>query len=327
MIFKALRVVIAFFFLLTIVLWTAGAIYFDIGTRLGYGLIWLVLWALFVVSIMIFVKSKKIAILIVTLGFVAVLAWWISLKPSLHRDWDPDFSQLPEFVFIDEDNRVVHNVRTSSYGPDGKIDCRFVTRQFKLSDLQAMDLLVLYWGGSQSMSHPMVIFDFGQGRHLCFSIEVRYQMNQEYSVLRSIYRQYELIYVVSDERDAILRRTKGSTENECYLYRYQVDDVMAKKILQEFIDETNKIAIEPRWYNGVTANCTTSIYRQHDSEVDWDWRMLFNGSMDQMLYQWGRLDQELPFDELKLRSRINEKANTASDEDFSNAIRRGLPGF
>ena len=102
---------------------------------------------------------------------------------------------------------------------------------------------------------------------------------------------------------------------------------MAKKILQEFIDETNKIAIKPRWYNGVTASCTTSIYRQHDSEVNWDWRMLFNGSMDQMLYQWGRLDQELPFDELKLRSRINEKANTARDEDFSNAIRRGLPGF
>ena len=146
-------------------------------------------------------------------------------------------------------------------------------------------------------------------------------------MLRSLYRQYELIYIVSDERDAILSRTKWSKENECYLYRYQIDDAMAETILREFIRETNDISQTPRWYHGVTANCTTSIYRQHEANVEWDWRMLLNGSMDKMLHQWGRLDQNLSFEDLKKRSKINEKANAASYQEFSQAIRRGLPGF
>ena len=326
MIAKALQVFIAFIFLLTIVLWTAGAIYFDIGSRLGLGWLWLALWAMFVVAILIFVKSKKVSVLIITLGFIGVFTWWSLLKPSHDRDWDPNFSQLPEFT-LKGNNLTVRNVRATRYVSNNEYDCHYETRQFQLSDLQAVDLLLLYWGGSQAMSHPMVIFDFGQGRHLCFSIEVRYQTDQEYNVLRSLYRQYELIYVVCDERDAVLSRTKWSDENECYLYRYKIDDAMAETILKEFIRETNDIFQEPRWYNAVTANCTTSIYRQRDAKVTWDWRVLFNGSMDKMLYDWERLDQTLPFDDLRKRSKINEKANTASYEDFSNAIRRGLPGF
>jgi hypothetical protein len=62
------------------------------------------------------------------------------------------------------------------------------------------------------MSHPMFVFDFGPDGRVCISIEVRYRIGQDYNMMRSLYRQQELVYIVCDERDAILRRTKYSAD-------------------------------------------------------------------------------------------------------------------
>jgi len=86
----------------------------------------------------------------------------------------------------------------------------------------------------------------------------------------------------------------------------------------------NDLAESPHWYHGFTTNCTTSIYRQRAREVDWDWRWLFNGQLDQMIYDRGRLDTSMPFEELKKKSWVNEIANRAPLENFGDAIRREL---
>lgn len=59
----------------------------------------------------------------------------------------------------------------------------------------------------------------------------------------------------------------------------------------------------------------------------WDWRMLFNGKVDQLLYDRKLIDQDLPFTELKRQSKINDVANSAPDKDFGETIRLGLPGY
>lgn len=173
----------------------------------------------------------------------------------------------------------------------------------------------------------MVIFDFGHDQHLCFSVEVRYRQGQPYDVVRAIYRQYELMYVVSDERDAILRRTKFAENQDCYLYRLQMDKDAVRQLFQEYTDATNRLFDSPKWYNAVTDNCTTSILKQRTEKVDLDVRMFFNGSLDRLMYERGRLDTQLPFDELKNLSRINDSANLSSSEEFHQSIRRNLPGF
>jgi hypothetical protein len=86
----------------------------------------------------------------------------------------------------------------------------------------------------------------------------------------------------------------------------------------------------PRWYNAITTNCTTSIRTQHaaSQRAPWDWRILLNGYLDQMLYEHGVLAGGLPFAELKERSHINAAARPANDApDFSARIRAGRPGF
>jgi len=51
-----------------------------------------------------------------------------------------------------------------------------------------------------------------------------------------------------------------------------------------------------------------------------------NGYLDELAYEIGAIDQSLPFEELRERSYVNERARAAgADANFSAAIRAGLP--
>jgi hypothetical protein len=317
---------IAAFICLAASIWAAGALYFDGGGRVAWrGILLALAWIAAVAGTFAMIRPYWLAVAVFATLFSAILAWWFGQKPTHDRRWDPNFARLPRLA-VSGDTVTVENVRNTQYRSLTDYDCRFETRSYRLSDVQAVDVLILYWG-SPWMCHPMAIFDFGNGQHLCFSIEVRYREGESYDALRSFYRQNELMYVVCDERDAILRRTKYSHKHDVYLYRLQAEPDHARQLFQEYMESTNDICERPRWYNTVTSNCTTSIYFQRKGQIPWDWRMLFNGSFDKMLYDRGRLYQELPFAELRQRSLINEVANQASLKDFSAEIRAGLPGF
>ena len=83
----------------------------------------------------------------------------------------------------------------------------------------------------------------------------------------------------------------------------------------------------PRWYHGLASNCTTSIYAQGEGRIVWDWRLLFNGRLDQLLYDRGLIDGSIPFETLKQGSRVNEIANRAPLEGFGEFLRRELPAY
>ena len=164
-------------------------------------------------------------------------------------------------------------------------------------------------------------------RHVCFSIETRKKAGQTYSAIGGLYRQFELIYLVSDERDVIRLRTNYRHEN-IYLYRTTISPAQARERFREYLHSLNTIRDHPRWYNAITTNCTTSIRAQHPpgERIAWDWRMLLNGKMDEMLYAHGIFATGgLPFATLKERALIDRAAQAANDApDFSQLIRKDL---
>ena len=174
------------------------------------------------------------------------------------------------------------------------------------------------------MSHPVLVFDFGPDGRVCISIEVRYRKGQEYSILRSLYRQQELIFLVADERDAILRRTKYGRSQEAHLYRLNASAEELRAAFLDYVDAINSLYETPRWYHGLCANCTTSFYRLPNSRCRCDWRVLANGRLDQALYEAGRLDRTLPFPELRRAAYLNDVANSAPEDGFGDHIRREL---
>ncbi|HEU5237106.1 MAG TPA: DUF4105 domain-containing protein, partial [Pyrinomonadaceae bacterium] len=154
---------------------------------------------------------------------------------------------------------------------------------------------------------------------------------QTYSIVRGFFKQFELIYIVADERDVIRVRTNYRHE-QLYLYRTSVEPDRARRLFLSYLQSVNAIHVHPQFYNALIDNCTTNV-RMHTAATTvkpapWDWRMVLNGTVDQLVYERGGFASHLPFAELKKMSLIDAKAQAADQaSDFSQRIRIGLPGF
>jgi len=259
--------------------------------------------------------------------FLGVLVWWLSLQPSNDRHWLPDVARLPT-AKVEGNLITIQNVRNFAYRSESDYDEHWEERTYDLSKLQGVDLFLIYWG-SPWIAHTIMSWVFEDGPPLAISIETRKEVGESYSAVRGFFRQFELYYVVSDERDVIRLRTDFRGE-QVFLYHLIATPDVERKVLLAYLDEINQLAHKPRWYNALRYNCTTAI-RHHVQSVTpgqpFDWRILLNGHLDELGYERGTVDRSLPFDELKRRSDITKRAKAIGDAaDFSTKIREGLPG-
>ena len=240
--------------------------------------------------------------------FAVLLGWWFSLHPSNDRDWQPNVAQLPS-AEIHGDTLVVHNLRNFDYRSETDFTPRWETRRYDLSKLRGLDLHVIYWG-SPSIAHTILSWEFDDGQRLAASIETRTEMGESYSAVRGFFRQFELYYVLADERDVIGLRTNHRHE-DVYLYRLRTPPARARALLLDYLQTVNRLANKPKWYNAFSHNCTTTI-RLHAGNamgtIPLDWRWLANGYLDQLLYEKGVINRDRPFAELKSLSYINPSA-------------------
>ena len=303
--------------------WAFGALHYDfpIAKRV---IPWV--FAAVIIAAVIFLRRPVRKLAAVFLAFALVLTWWLTLKPSNDGNWQPDVAQLA-WADINGDEITFHNVRNCDYRTDTDYTPHWETRTVRLSQITGIDLAIDYWG-SPWIAHPIVSFQFADAPPLCFSIEIRKTVGQSYSTIGGLYRQYTLIYLVADERDVIRLRTNYRHE-DIYLYHTTAPPDRARERFLEYVRSLNALRTQPRWYNAVTANCTTSIRTQHPTRerVPWDWRILLNGKADEMLYEHGAfVTGGLPFVKLKERSLIDDRAKAADkDPAFSARIREGLP--
>jgi len=261
-------------------------------------------------------------------AFAAVLAWWLSMPPSNSRNWQPDVALLP-WADIQGTRVTIHNIRNCDYRSETDYTVRHYDRTFDLAGLKSLDLSLVHWG-SPYIAHTILSFGFEGGDMIAFSVETRKEVGEAYSNFKGFFRQYELTYVVADERDLIGLRTNYRDE-QVYLYRLDYSADLVRRIFLDYLRKVNSLKETPEWYNALTDNCTTSIRVQaapYNPDARLDWRIIVNGFMDEMLYERKAVDTSLPFPELKKRSLINERAKGRDKSpDFSHLIRVGLPGM
>jgi hypothetical protein len=303
-------------------LWMAGAIYYDVCRGTQWGRVLALAWAVGVVALFV-VWQPLWQPFVVLMGIATLfIGWWLRQKPSHDREWEPSVAVLPRAV-RDGDAVTIENVRNLDYRSGKDFTPRHEARTFHLANLRGADILFFNWG-SPWMSHPVLDFDFGSDGHVCVSAEVRYRKGQKFSILRSLYRQQELIFVVADERDVILSRTKYGLPQESHLYRFNASVEELRTAFLDYVEAINDLYQRPRWYHALCANCTTTFYRMPHSHCRFDWRVLANGRLDQALYEAGRLDQSLPFPELRRTAYLTDVANSAPEAGFGDHIRREL---
>ena len=100
------------------------------------------------------------------------------------------------------------------------------------------------------------------GDHLAVSIETRKEKGEGYSTIKGFFRQYELYYVVADERDVIRLRTnyRQDPPEDVYVYRMQGPIENGRRVFLEYMRKINGSATQPEFYNTLTSNCTTEIW-------------------------------------------------------------------
>jgi hypothetical protein len=176
-----------------------------------------------------------------------------------------------------------------------------------------------------------VSFNFDDGTPpVCVSIEARPKVGQRFNALATMFKQYELIYVVGDERDIVRVRTDYRGE-DVFLYHIHATPEAAQRLFRVYLDRINELADRPEWYHLLKNNCTLNILRHARRAAGagrgrFDYRYLLNGLIDRYLYGEGVLDTSLDFEELRRRSHINDVAQAAGNaEGFSARVRSSLP--
>jgi hypothetical protein len=306
------------------VAWAAAALAIDAPTPLGSVLAAAVAIAGCVTLVAPIGLGRRVVVLAVIVA--AVASWWFSLEPRNDRDWLGDVARAPR-TSLDGDRLTIESVRNFSYRSDGDYDEHWETRSFDLSKLRGADLFLSYWG-SPWIAHTIASFEFEEGPALAISIETRKEKGESYSALLGFFRRYELVYVAADERDVIGVRTNHRGE-DTYLYRVAMPLDRARALLVDYAEDMNRLADSPRWYNAGTTNCTTGIRERIEhlgGRNPWDWRILVNGKLDELMYERGTIDHSRPFPQVRRASSISERAREADGaRDFSARIRDGLP--
>lgn len=263
---------------------------------------------------------------IFALLFLGVLAWFHSIQPTANHIWRPEVAVMPRAIINGNHVRLL-NCRNFDYRSTDDFTVRYEDRDVSLTNLASVDFYISYWRPG-IVAHTFVSFCFDNTRPVCISIEVKPEMGQSFAVIGSLFKQFQLIYVVGDEGDLVRVRTNFRHE-EVYLYHIRIPPEAARALFQVYLERINQLADHPEFYHLLKNSCTVNIVRYANMvgrTGRLDYRLRLNGLADRYLYANGYLDTSLAFSELRRRSRINDAAQAAdADADFSQRIRAALP--
>ena len=246
-------------------------------------------------------------------------------SPSNDRRWRPDLRVLVTAEF-DSDRVRIKNIRNARYRTEEDYDVRHYDLDFALEEVQAVDFVIVPFSNLPLLAHTMLSFELQNGQHFGISVEGRLEQGENYSATNGTSNEFELIYLIGDERDLILLRTE-TRKVDVYIYRGRATPEQAQNLLVDMLARANKLAREPEFYNTITNNCTTNLVdhvnKLRPGAIPLDWRVIFPGHSDRLLFNLGLLETQNSFEATRLRAKVNNRVAIYKDSpDFSKLIRQ-----
>lgn len=273
-------------------------------------------------------RRRSFPLAILVLGF---LIWFLAQRPSLNRDWQPGLDRLPAAEFMG-DTVHIKNVRNFHTRPDQTRAASYEDRTYDLGRVESLWYILSIFNGDgwRGPAHSMLSFGFADGRYLAVSVEARKEVGEEYSVSLGLLRRFEMMYVVGDERDMILDRC-GFRDDIVHMYPIVAEPDQIGRLLRDMLETANSLREEPRFYNTLTANCTSKLRDEVNNvfphRIPPTWKVVLPGYTDTLLRDLGLLKGETQIEKIRTLYRIDEKGAAIDDvPESSRLIREGLPG-
>lgn len=249
-------------------------------------------------------------------------------KPTNTGNWSPDQTVLP-CADIEGDTALVHNIRNFSYRSTTDYTADYYGATFRFSDIEKVYFIVEPFSRYKGIAHTLLCFEFGGGKCLALSVEIRKQRGDVFNAFTSgvkgLLRTYELMYVLADERD-VVRLRSNYRKDTVYLYPLRSTKEQMQNAFKSVLLRANKLYREPEFYHTVTNNCATNL-ALHAGEatgkvIPWNFTHLFPRESDRYLFDLGLLDINLPFEKIRDAYRINALAEKYGDDpEFSLRVR------
>ncbi|HET8775130.1 MAG TPA: DUF4105 domain-containing protein [Thermoanaerobaculia bacterium] len=245
------------------------------------------------------------------------------LRPSNERKWAVDQAVLP-VAEIAPPLVTIRNIRNFTYETTDRYTPAYYDKTFDLRKLDSAWFIVEPFGKG-GVAHTFVSFGFEDRDFLAISIEIRKEQGESFSALKGLLRQYEIMYVIGDERDLIKLRS-NFRKDPIHLYRIHSTKERIQATFLSMLRRANHLRAHPEFYNTATNTCTTNLVR-HVNEITPE-RIPFRlgvvlpAHSDRLAYDLGLIDRSLPFAETRRRALINAAAEKyADDPEFSRRIR------
>lgn len=309
-------------------LWGTLAIYYKLpapeGVQIAASCAFAILGS---TAIFLYIKARRFrAMKFFALAFAGLLAWWSTIEPPADANWSPDVARQVT-GHIDGDLLTLENVRAFEWRTNDDFTAHWSTRTYDLNKLQSVDMFMSYWAGPQ-MAHFIVSFGFEGDEYLAWSIEVRRMVGGVYSPVADFFKGDSLVILAAVEQDVVGVRSNVRGE-DVQIFRLQPSKETARALLTEYVRDANHLAENPAWYNSLTTNCTTAVFKMTKAlglGVPFDWRLVLNGYLPDFAYERKALNTEIPLAELRKRGQIVDRAKEVGlGPEFSTKIREGVP--
>jgi hypothetical protein len=266
-------------------------------------------------------RAMLLCVLVLLLLWGAMVAL---LRPTNDRDWSPDQAELATAV-IEGDQVEISNVRNALYRSTTDYDVRWEQRRYDLGRLESVWFMVEPFSDWRGPAHTLLSFGFSDGGYLAVSVEIRKEQGEAFSPLKGLLRQYELTYIIGDERDLIGLRA-NHRRDEVFLYPIHTTRAGRRALLVSMLERANAVAAQPEFYNTLSNTCTTNIVNHIEAivpgRIPFSYKTLLPGYSDELAFDLGLIDTTLSREHFRAAHRINDLAlEHADSESFSAGIR------
>jgi hypothetical protein len=273
-----------------------------------------------------FGQSPARSIVVYAFAFTALVLWWNAIEAPSDGNWEADVARQVTGE-INGDSLTLANVREFKWRSEEDKTEIWTNRTFDLSKVTSTDMFMSYWSGPY-IAHMILSFGFESGEYLAWSVEVRRQVGGGFAPISDFFKTNPMVIVASVEQDVIGVRSNIRGE-DVQIFRVGMAPELSRQLIEEYVRDANALAEKPKFFNSLTSNCATTVVkllRATGVEIPFDWRLIVNGYLPDLVYDRGALDTRVSMEELRQSGKILLRAQAVGLSDgFAKAIRAGVP--